>query len=34
MCYTCWRNMQKEQDALKDQMKLEIYKNKMLCENS
>lgn len=34
MCYNCWRNMQKEQELLKNQMKIEIHKNKMLCELS
>ena len=32
MCYNCWRKLQKEQEALKNQMKLEIYQNKILCE--
>lgn len=32
MCYTCWRKKQKEQEMLKNQMKMEIYKNKMLYE--
>ena len=34
MCYSCWRKLQKEQEFLKNQMKLEIHKNKMLCEKS
>ena len=32
MCYTCWRKLQKEKELLKDQLKLEIHKNKMICE--
>ena len=32
MCYSCWRKFQKEKELLKDQMKLEICQNKILCE--
>ena len=32
MCYNCWRKFQKEQELLKNQMKLNIYKNEILCE--
>lgn len=32
MCYSCWRKLQKEKELLKDQMKLEICQNKILCE--
>ena len=33
MCYTCWKRMKNEQELLKNQMKLDIYEEK-LCENS
>ncbi len=32
MCYNCWRNLQKEQELLRNQMKLNIEKNEILCE--
>ena len=32
MCYTCWRNMQKEQELLKNQMRFDIDDKKILCE--
>ena len=32
MCYNCWRKIQKEQEFLKNQMKLNIYKDEILCE--
>jgi thymidine kinase len=34
MCYTCWRKLAKEQEQLKDQLKLDIYEEKSLCDNS
>jgi len=30
MCYTCWRKMQKEQEFLRNQIRLEIEENKIL----
>ena len=32
MCYTCWRKLKKEQEAMKDQLSLKISEDEVFCE--